>query len=186
MHSPVFIITVEVNGIIYRGEANSKKKAKLLAAEKALSSFIQLPNSAEAKQALGGPEVVSDFTSDQAETGLYNDFQPTFQTKESCKSENDSSITNSKTSHKKGKNPVTVLNEIRPGTKYQQLSEPTEKQSKHFKINVTVDGRNFEGCGRNKRQAKARAAQAALQGIFNLQLAASNSKKGCLWVFVPS
>ena len=34
---------------------------------------------------------------------------------------------------------------------------------------VTVDGKTFQGQGRNKKLAKARAAQAALKELFNLE-----------------
>ena len=37
----------------FGGSGNTKKKAKLIAAEKALSSFVQFPNASEAAQALG-------------------------------------------------------------------------------------------------------------------------------------
>ena len=43
-------MSVEVNGTIYEGAGPTKKKAKLLAAEKALSSFVQFPNASEAAQ----------------------------------------------------------------------------------------------------------------------------------------
>lgn len=53
VHNPMFTVAVEVNGQLYEGQAISKKKAKLAAAEKALGSFVQLPDASAAAQALG-------------------------------------------------------------------------------------------------------------------------------------
>ena len=69
-----------------------------------------------------------------------------------------------------------ILNEIRPGTKYEFVSETGESHSKNFVMSVTVDGETFQGSGRNKKMAKARAAQAALQKIFNLEFTSSPGK----------
>ena len=52
VHSPLFRVTVEVNGQMFEGQAISKKKAKLDVAEKALASFVQLPNASLAAKAL--------------------------------------------------------------------------------------------------------------------------------------
>nr|2B7V_A Chain A, Double-stranded RNA-specific editase 1 [Rattus norvegicus]2L2K_B Chain B, Adenosine deaminase [Mus musculus] len=69
-----------------------------------------------------------------------------------------------------GKNPVMILNELRPGLKYDFLSESGESHAKSFVMSVVVDGQFFEGSGRNKKLAKARAAQSALATVFNLHL----------------
>ncbi|KAI4831745.1 hypothetical protein KUCAC02_001274 [Chaenocephalus aceratus] len=44
-------------------------------------------------------------------------------------------------------------------------------------LSVTVDGQNFQGSGRNKKLAKARAAQAALSALFNMQLDQAPSRQ---------
>eukprot|EP00062_Callorhinchus_milii_P015793 gi/632966409/ref/XP_007899400.1/ PREDICTED: double-stranded RNA-specific editase B2 [Callorhinchus milii] len=67
------------------------------------------------------------------------------------------------------KNPVEMLNELRPGLSYVCLSEMAEKHVKSFVMAVSVDGRTFEGSGRSKKLAKAQSAQAALQTLFNIQ-----------------
>ena len=41
---------------------------------------------------------------------------------------------------------------------------------------MTVDGKTFQGSGRNKKLAKARAAQAALTEIFNLEFMGTPGK----------
>lgn len=48
-----------------------------------------------------------------------------------------------------------ILNELRPGLKYDFLSESGESHAKSFVMSVVVDGQFFEGSGRNKKLAKA-------------------------------
>ena len=76
-----------------------------------------------------------------------------------------------------GKNPVMILNELRPGLKYDFVSESGESHAKNFVMSVMVDAQNFQGSGRNKKLAKARAAQAALSALFNLQLDQAPSRQ---------
>ncbi|KAI4805399.1 hypothetical protein KUCAC02_010016, partial [Chaenocephalus aceratus] len=75
------------------------------------------------------------------------------------------------------KNPVMILNELRPGLKYDFVSESGESHAKNFVMSVTVDTQMFEGSGRNKKLAKARAAQAALSTLFNMQLDQTPSRQ---------
>ncbi|XP_075873570.1 double-stranded RNA-specific editase 1-like isoform X1 [Nelusetta ayraudi] len=76
-----------------------------------------------------------------------------------------------------GKNPVMILNELRPGLKYDFVSESGESHAKNFVMSVTVDEQDFQGSGRNKKLAKARAAQAALFALFNMQLDQAPSRQ---------
>nr|XP_029136707.1 double-stranded RNA-specific editase 1-like isoform X1 [Labrus bergylta] len=76
-----------------------------------------------------------------------------------------------------GKNPVMILNELRPGLKYDYVSESGESHAKNFVMSVRVDAQSFQGSGRNKKLAKARAAQAALSALFNMQLDQAPSKQ---------
>nr|XP_022330682.1 double-stranded RNA-specific editase 1-like isoform X3 [Crassostrea virginica] len=181
VHAPTFIMSVEVNGTKFEGQGQTKKAARLSAAEKALKSFVQFPNASEAHKALGR-QVVNDgdFTSDNAEASndvLFNNFE--------TKSENGAAcdiLTNDKNggnlpkgrksvvpSVPDGKNPVMILNELRPGLKYDFVKEHGESHAKHFVMSVVVDGIKFEGSGRNKKLAKSRAAQMALTKLFNLE-----------------
>ncbi|XP_028428076.1 double-stranded RNA-specific editase 1-like isoform X1 [Perca flavescens] len=75
------------------------------------------------------------------------------------------------------KNPVMILNELRPGLKYDFVSEIGVSHGKNFVMSVTVDAQNFQGSGRNKRMAKVRAAQAALFSLFNMQLDQAPSRQ---------
>uniref|UniRef100_A0A8D3EBQ3 Adenosine deaminase RNA specific B1b n=1 Tax=Scophthalmus maximus TaxID=52904 RepID=A0A8D3EBQ3_SCOMX len=205
VHAPVFVMTVEVNGQMFEGMGPTKKKAKLNAAEKALRSFVQFPNASEAHLAMGRTLTVNtDFTSDQADFPdmLFNGFETPAAPEESFYlGSNGSSTINSLgeyplptppgsnlvqaplpppsafNSPSSGKNPVMILNELRPGLKYDFVSESGESHAKNFVMSVTVDAQTFEGSGRNKKLAKARAAQAALSALFNMQLDQTPSRQ---------
>ena len=149
------------------------------AAEKALASFVQFPNASEVHQALGRQITSGDFTSDTTDTNgaLFNNFDPSKIKDEPHTNGNGAPPAPSSIGtptqrpipvQPAGKNPVMILNEIRPGTKYEFISETGESHSKNFTMSVTVDGQTFQGSGRNKKLAKTRAAQAALQTIFSL------------------
>ncbi|KAK2849849.1 hypothetical protein Q7C36_008632 [Tachysurus vachellii] len=206
VHAPVFVMTVEVNGQLFEGSGPTKKKAKLNAAEKALRSFVQFPNASEAHLAMGRTLTVNtDFTSDQADFPdmLFNGFETPAPPEDSfyLSSNSNGSLnplgeypvppvtsTNSLAqaplpppstfnTSSSGKNPVMILNELRPGLKYEFVSESGESHAKNFVMSVTVDSQTFEGSGRNKKLAKARAAQAALSALFNMQLDQTPSRQ---------
>ncbi|ETE72898.1 Double-stranded RNA-specific editase 1, partial [Ophiophagus hannah] len=197
VHAPIFVMAVEVNGQLFEGSGPTKKKAKLHAAEKALRSFVQFPNASEAHLAMGRTlSINTDFTSDQADFSdtLFNGFENPVQSDHSfyLESNGDGSFTSSADfslssvvtssfiqsslptpspyASTSGKNPVMILNELRPGLKYEFISESGESHAKNFVMAVSVDGQTFEGSGRNKKLAKARAAQSALASLFNMQL----------------
>ena len=187
VHAPVFTMSVDVNGQTFRGSGSTKKKAKMVAAESALRSFVQFPNASEAHQAMGRCMFTTgDFTDELAQinqTPLFNDFENQGSNGEGG---NSSSHNGDSDCHDTAgvlqrrrkqavpvqpgeKNPVMILNEMRPGLKYDFVSESGESHSKHFCMAVEVDGHRFEGSGRNKKIAKSRAAQAALSKVFGLE-----------------
>ncbi|XP_040842529.1 double-stranded RNA-specific editase 1 [Ochotona curzoniae] len=205
VHAPLFVMSVEVNGQVFEGSGPTKKKAKLHAAEKALRSFVQFPNASEAHLAMGRTlSVNTDFTSDQADfpDTLFNGFETADQMEppfyvgsngdDSFSSSGDLSLSASPVPASlaqpplpvlppfpppSGKSPVMILNELRPGLKYDFLSESGESHAKSFVMSVVVDGQFFEGSGRNKKLAKARAAQSALATVFNLHLDQTPSRQ---------
>lgn len=187
VHAPIFTMSVDVNGQTFRGSGSTKKKAKMVAAEEALKSFVQFPNASEAFQAMGRHVTNTDFTDELTEidkTTLFNDFEhgdnANGATAERLNGDPVASATNGSSlpQGKKSavpaqpgdKNPVMILNEMRPGLKYEFVSETGESHSKCFTMSVTVDGQPYEGYGRNKKIAKSRAAQAALVKVFGLDL----------------
>ncbi|XP_014671892.1 PREDICTED: double-stranded RNA-specific editase 1-like [Priapulus caudatus] len=195
VHAPVFTISVSVNGELYEGSGPTKKKAKLCAAEKALRSFVQFPNVSEAYRAMGMGVRSADFTSDAAETHdttLFNAFDgecPDADTPPPPLQENGVGgaaaavvagivhppvgVKAPVPAHPMGKNPVMLLNELRPGLKYEFVSETGESHAKSFTVAVTIDAQVFQGCGRNKKIAKSRAAQAVLSNMYKMEFASA-------------
>ena len=194
VHAPTFTMSVEVNATVFEGTGNTKKKAKLDAAERALASFLQVPNAPAAQQALGRSAMLSgDFTQDTAElepsTKLFNNFTaPPGGVTTPTNGNGTTPAAKPPTPGPAGKNPVMILNETRPGTKYELEEESGDSINKVFVMSVTVDGQTFKGSGRSKKLAKARAAQAAMETLFNLQFSTSPGKKAfssvCWAVFV--
>lgn len=67
--------------------------------------------------------------------------------------------------------PVALLNKLRPGLRYMCLTERVYgRPLRSFIMVVRVEGKVFEGCGRSKNLAKAQAAAAALQSLYNISL----------------
>lgn len=141
VHAPTFTMTVDVMGNKFQGTGSTKKKAKLLAAEKALAAFVQHPNAADARQVLRSPQpATSDFTQDADDiNSLYQDFQGNGAVTPP------SSVPAKKLSvQPAGKNPIMILNELRPGIKFEFGSESGESQNKSFVMRVEVDGQSFQ------------------------------------------
>uniref|UniRef100_A0A8C4PZH1 Adenosine deaminase RNA specific B1 n=1 Tax=Eptatretus burgeri TaxID=7764 RepID=A0A8C4PZH1_EPTBU len=211
IHAPLFVMAVQVNGQTFEGEGATKKKAKQQAAERALRSFVQFPNEAEARVAFGTMSAQrirhpphEDFTSDRDDfpDTLFNGFEPCSlpsvpkvspspanSVSDSVVHPEPSSVLGPPTSSTLpltarppclapcGKNPVMILNELRPSLIYEFVSESGESHAKNFVMSVVIDGMVFRGSGRNKRLAKARAAQAALQSLFAMELDRTPSRQ---------
>ncbi|XP_075222644.1 adenosine deaminase acting on RNA [Lycorma delicatula] len=171
MHSPVFVISVEVDGQIFKGTGRSKRLAKQAAAEAALGSFIQF-------QSFGINRIVScppdtDFSSDVIESDM-----PFFNTQGNEFGKIDVRELNGGKEIKASplaveKSPVMVLNDLRPGLKYDCRSKEGDIFAK-FIMTVTIDDKVFEGSGSSKKAAKAAAARAALSSLYDLNFGANN------------
>lgn len=179
-HAPTFTMSVEVNGQTFTGQGGSKKAAKLSAAEQALKSFLQFPNASDAHAALGyKPPMNLDFTTDDnvqnfdGKEGM--DMSPNGQNGNGPILINNGKKVKSRQSYE-GKNPIMVLNELKPNLKYECVSETGDKHSKMFTMAVTVEGETFSGMARSKKLAKARAAQAALTKLYNMNFSWGPSK----------
>lgn len=199
LHAPVFSVGVEVNGFHFEGHGPTKKQAKMRAAELALRSFIQFPNASQAHAVMGNfTGAPTDFTADKLDIPdtFLKEFEPSL--RENCdplhrnKTEVFSCVYNhrrlvrltldlvSSTNPKRRAlsssflqhlSPVVLLNELRPGLRYMCLTERVHgRPMRSFVMVVRVEGRVFEGCGHSKRLAKAQAAAAALQSIYNISL----------------
>ena len=67
-----------------------------------------------------------------------------------------------------GKNPVMIINEVHPEAEFSLVSESGEGSTKSFTMSLRVEGQSFQGSGRNKRLAKAHAAQVALCSLYGV------------------
>uniref|UniRef100_A0A665XFJ1 Adenosine deaminase RNA specific B2 (inactive) n=1 Tax=Echeneis naucrates TaxID=173247 RepID=A0A665XFJ1_ECHNA len=193
LHAPLFSVGVEVNGLHFEGRGPTKKQAKMRAAELALRSFVQFPNASQVHAI-----APADFTADKLEMpdAFLKAFEPSLC--ENCdllhcsttKKEVFSSIYNHKrlvqltlvpstnpkrrglgTSLLEHLSPVALLNQLRPGLSYTCLAERVHgRLMRNFIMVIRVEGAVFEGCGQSKRLAKAQAAAAALQSLYNISL----------------
>lgn len=66
------------------------------------------------------------------------------------------------------KNPVMLLNELKPGLKYDVEECGDSPATKRFVMTVDIDGQIFEGSGASKKLAKQACARMALTALYNL------------------
>ncbi|XP_035668351.1 LOW QUALITY PROTEIN: double-stranded RNA-specific editase 1-like [Branchiostoma floridae] len=193
-HAPEFVMSVEMNGQTFKGRGRTKKEAKLRAAEQVLRSFVKSKSASKTYQTIGRkptPYTTDHTDSDNSleeEPNKPQEYSPDRSTDESnpldgaCVPPFGAVHSPYSTTYtpQGGKNPLMILNELRPGLKYELVSETGESHAKNFVMAVTIDGRTCEGSGRSKKLAKIRAAQAALQEIFNYQFTPSPGKEPIL------
>ncbi|TWW73067.1 Double-stranded RNA-specific editase B2 [Takifugu flavidus] len=181
LHAPLFSVGVEVNGVHFEGRGPTVKQAKLRAAEGALRSFIQFPNTSQALATVGNlSSTFTDFTADQEDPGglLTEAEAPGWGDSHQCWNQGQRVRVTlvSSTRQKPGallgpRSPVVMLNKLRPGLRYTCLTDRAHRRpTRRFIMVVRVEGKVFEGCGRSKRAAKAQAAAAALGSIYNIGL----------------
>lgn len=181
LHAPLFSVGVEVNGVHFEGRGPTVKQAKLRAAEGALRSFIQFPNTSQALATVGNlSSTFTDFTADQEDPGglLTEAEAPGWGDSHQCWNQGQRvrvtlvSSTRQKTGALLGpRSPVVMLNKLRPGLRYTCLTDRAHRRpTRRFIMVVRVEGKVFEGCGRSKRAAKAQAAAAALGSIYSIGL----------------
>lgn len=192
-HQPSFVVSVEVDGQRFTGRGQSKQLAKHAAAQAALKSFVQFRNVPEAYWAMSRTMVQSgDFTSDDVEqddsSGIFSGFTAENPIEEfhrdqlkrfSGGKDGDAEKKASKAAEEADKkNPVMLLNELQPGLEYTLVSENAAVPTQRFTMAVTTsNGDVYEGCGSNKRLAKAAAARAALLKLYNIMAHPSGALK---------
>ncbi|KAM9791962.1 double-stranded RNA-specific editase B2-like [Syngnathus typhle] len=165
---PLFAVAVDVNGLRLEGRGPSKKRAKMRAAELALSSLVQFPH--EGSESIGS--AANDFTEDQLDGWQMFDTDGT-ERKEVFPQPGSQSSPREVVSTRLlgGLGPTGLLGQLRPGLRYFCLTERLPgRLEKRFIAAVRVDGRIFEGCGHSQRAAKARAAAAALRSLRDVSL----------------
>lgn len=143
VHEPVFTMAVDFNGKTYEATGPSKRSAKINVATKVLQDLGLSTGPAESNNSNGGQEGGKGSATATSEEGGLGPLLT-----------------------KNGKNPVMELNEKRRSLKYELSAETGGSHEKCFVIQVEVDGQKFKGSGSNKKEAKARAALAALESLF--------------------
>lgn len=144
VHEPVFTMAVDFNGKTFEATGSSKRSAKINVATKVLQDLGLSTAPTESNNSNGSQEAgkTASASASSEEGGL----GPLLT--------------------KNGKNPVMELNEKRRSLKYELSAETGGSNEKCFVIQVEVDGKKFKGSGSNKKEAKARAALAALDSLF--------------------
>ncbi|XP_066988616.1 double-stranded RNA-specific editase 1 isoform X3 [Macrobrachium rosenbergii] len=74
-----------------------------------------------------------------------------------------------KTGPPQPKNPISTLNELRPGLVYSTLSMEGPSHAPMFTVAVELDGQVFKGSGRSKKLAKHSAAEATLRSFLQFR-----------------
>jgi len=75
-----------------------------------------------------------------------------------------------------GKNPLTIIGEMHIEASYELLAKSDDPLHPMFAVAAIVEGETFRAAGNSKKLAKARAAQAALHKLYNLDFRISESK----------
>ncbi|XP_037545637.1 interleukin enhancer-binding factor 3 [Nematolebias whitei] len=159
-YGPMFTMAVAVNGKVYQAFAPSKKTAKHKLAAKVLQD-LGLPTG----------KIVGN-------TSRFNAPRP--QKSAEGDSETSDSSRRVPVLTKNGKNPLVELNERRRGLNFEVIKHNKHKGSnllKYFTIQVEVDGQKFTGMALGKKEAKAKAALAALEKLFPDDGSASDDGK---------
>jgi len=154
VHTPVFNMQLEVDGQVFDGDGSTKKKAKAIAAEKAIRAL--LPEYADAFSRVGN----ESFGGSQAEVPIKCEVP--IKRKVPIKP------------MATGTSPVAILQQLRSDLVYDVLEQPPEPapvppvNSALFKLGATVDGVRFEAEGVSMRVARAKVAEAVLSSLFGL------------------
>lgn len=129
-HNPTFKVRVNVDGQTYYGVGNSKKAAKCEAANQALKSFIQFPNSHMILSANKNTISVNrmDFTSDQITN---KDGKPVPKLPKI----------------KASKGPLMMLNELYPDAEFTCSNNEADPYAR-FKVVLKVGNEIYQGTGK--------------------------------------
>ena len=218
VHNPTFVIEVAINGEKFRGRGRSKKAAKHQAADAALRSFLQFKDTCEIQATIkhrNFHQSEFDFTSDDVvppaiaaggfvsddlvsngkaedDSGYVEDPVKPAEEEEVAKSKEEPEPPAKKPGLFVDKNPVMLLNELRPGLQYDTRECGSSPSTKRFIVSVTVekDGKSdvVEGSGSSKKLAKQACARSALTLLYNMSftpLVTDNGADGGGDQFVP-
>lgn len=66
-------------------------------------------------------------------------------------------------------NPIMLLNQMRPGSYYEEVCKSGNPPNVKFTFRCVVDGQNFSGTGTSKKVARKHAAYAACQAVLEIK-----------------
>lgn len=180
----IFECTIDCNGQKFIGAGASKKSSKQAAAERCLESFVQFPDQSQAHQALGRGFLPynADFSTDSGITSapVYNSFENSGGSINTAPPATTAiaSMTKAQRKHVSAmmsgqatpmnKNPVMMLNEMHRDVVYEETGMTGDGPRKVFNMKVVIQGREYTGSGRSKKNAKSNAALNALHSIHGI------------------
>ncbi|CAN8014770.1 unnamed protein product, partial [Ixodes persulcatus] len=171
-HQPSFVVSVDVDGQTFTGRGQSKQLAKHAAAQAALKSFVHADFTSDEVEQEEGAGIFSKFSSGAAAIAeFHRDQLKRFSADGEDDSPGGASAKKASRAAEEAdkKNPVMLLNELQPGLEYTLVAENAAVPTQRFTMAVTVaNGDVYEGCGSNKRLAKAAAARSALLKLYNI------------------
>ena len=163
----------------------SKKQAKHAAALQCLQSgFIQIKDTNLSQQAMQVQMMENniDFTSDDPmdQKGLNFELDPNpillkkagekrklEEIQDFNSKEKEKPVTKKMKISASDKNPVMLLNELKPGLKYEVEECGDSPATKRFVMTVSIENHSFEGSGASKKLAKQACARMALTTLYN-------------------
>ncbi|XP_066244792.1 double-stranded RNA-specific editase Adar isoform X2 [Euwallacea similis] len=159
-HDPVFVLSLKLKDYNKKffGSGASKKLARTNAALSALQHIFNFPAKSE--------EVILT----ENEISVFSNLDET----DFCSASTDSKSNDKPTPAKRkkteisltDKNPVSILNELRVGLKYEVASVEGPPHNPVFSVSVELDGQKYFGQGASKKVARAKAAEEALKSFI--------------------
>jgi len=174
---------------VFQGVGPSKKRAKIMASERALAylgvidaSEVQLPDT-EVPQA-------DDYTADTFTGLLYSNFETPdvsaadaslklpFYRPEGVEAfeEYDAYTMQEAFESYVGCNAVQIMSEIRPDAQYEIVLALANTNPTRFVTSVRVKGRSYCGDAKNKKLSKGRAAAVALTDIYGIEFGTADGQ----------
>ncbi|XP_075152294.1 double-stranded RNA-specific editase Adar-like [Haematobia irritans] len=157
-HAPFFTISLEIDGQKFLGQGCNKKFARNEAAKRALSS-CEFTASSKTKRNINDVEM--SYEADHQVNGKSSLKRPFEGSEYSQNPRKKFKTSNESVLHPK--NPITLLNEIKPGLTYNLESQTGPSNSPNFVISIEIGGQKYVGQGRSKKIARSEAAAEALR-----------------------
>uniref|UniRef100_A0A8D8Y6L0 Double-stranded RNA-specific editase 1 n=1 Tax=Cacopsylla melanoneura TaxID=428564 RepID=A0A8D8Y6L0_9HEMI len=176
-HKPSFKIAVKVRGREFQGSGSTKRIAKMLACQDALI-FLEPPppnsSPAPANTLINTPMVTSTDEDPPCISPLPAPSElptpsPSSQPPPTLPQYLPLWLRDPSLCVENGKSPISMLNELKPGLQYEHSEAGVCLFSKvmQFKTKVIVDGVEFEGIGKSKREAKTNVSCSALIYLYS-------------------